>query len=402
VHLQRCAVPTHPVPEDPALRRLFLVVTAVVLVDASFFAAVTPLLPEYSEELSLSKTSAGLLAASYAAGTFIGAAPGAWLVVRWGAKPALGFGLALMTLTSIGFGFGNHIVLLDAMRFTQGIGGAFTWTAGMTWLVSAAPADRRGGLLGATFAASVVGALLGPALGGAASGLGPEPTFSAVAVVGLALGFYAWRIPGIAPDPEAAYGSFGGALKDPLVRIGLWTFVLPALFTGVVSVLVPLRLSDLGASGPAIGAVFVAAAAVEAVVSPWSGRLSDRYGRLAPMRAGLLGAGAMAALLPLFGTSLALSAGVVGASAMLGGLWAPALAMLSEASERVGLRLGIAFALSNAGWSAGHLVGTSGGAALADVTRDAVPCVMLTILCAATFALLGMRREAAAYPPAVH
>ena len=54
---------------------------------------------------------------------------------------------------------------------------------------------------------------------------------------------------------------------------GFWLFTIPALFAGVVEVLVPLRLDDLGAAGAAIGAVFLVAAAVEAVISPVAGPL---------------------------------------------------------------------------------------------------------------------------------
>ena len=64
------------------VRRLFLLVAAVVLVDTAFYAAITPLLPHYADELDLSKTAAGVLSASYAAGTLAGALPGGWLGAR--------------------------------------------------------------------------------------------------------------------------------------------------------------------------------------------------------------------------------------------------------------------------------------------------------------------------------
>ena len=96
--------------------------------------------------------------------------------------------------------------------------------------------------------------------------------------------------------------TLASALRRRSVQIGFWLFALPALFAGTLEVLVPLRMDDLGASGAAIGAVFLVAAAGEAVLSPWSGRLSDRHGRLAPIRVGLAGAVVMAVLLPLPGT----------------------------------------------------------------------------------------------------
>ncbi|HEX8053648.1 MAG TPA: MFS transporter, partial [Thermoleophilaceae bacterium] len=68
------------------MRRLLLLVCAIVLVDTMFYAAITPLLPHYSDELGLSKAEAGVLAAAYPAGTLLGSLPSGWLAVRIGAK----------------------------------------------------------------------------------------------------------------------------------------------------------------------------------------------------------------------------------------------------------------------------------------------------------------------------
>jgi MFS family permease len=381
------------------MRRLFLLVAAVVLVDTMFFAAVAPLLPHYKDEFELSKTGAGILAAAYPAGTFAGALPSGWLAARWGVKPTLLLGLTLLGATSLVFAFAHTIVLLDAARFVQGVGGACMWAAGMAWLVSATPADRRGELIGSALAAAIVGVLLGPVLGGAASVLSPEAVFSAVAVVAAALAAWAWTIPGVPPEPDPGLSGLARALRRPAVLAGFWLFTLPAIFAGVIEVLAPLRLDDLGASGAAIGAIFLATAAVEAALSPVAGRASDRHGRLVPIRAGLVGAVVMAVLLPLPGTIVLVAIAVLLAIAALGVFWAPAMAMLSDASEKAGLYQGLAFALSNLAWAVGHLVGAGGGGALAEATADAVPYAVLGAICAATLAgvlTLGRRRTAAA------
>jgi predicted MFS family arabinose efflux permease len=58
------------------MRRLVAFVSLVVFVDTMFYAAITPLLPELSDRFDLSKTAAGVLAAAYPAGTFLGSIPG--------------------------------------------------------------------------------------------------------------------------------------------------------------------------------------------------------------------------------------------------------------------------------------------------------------------------------------
>jgi MFS family permease len=383
------------------MRRLFPLVAAVVLVDTMFFAAVAPLLPHYSDELDLSKTAAGVLTAAYPAGTFAGSLPGGWLAARWGVKPTLLCGVAMLGVTSLVFGFANNIVLLDAARFVQGLGGAFMWASGMAWLVSASPPERRGELIGSALAAAIVGVLFGPVLGGAATLVGPEVVFGGVAVVAVGLGVWAWRMPGVAPEPSPGLPALFGALRHGPVLAGFWLFTLPALFAGVIEVLVPLRLDDLGASGAAIGATFLLTAAVEAVLSPLAGRVSDRRGRLVPIRAGLAGAVVMAVLLPLPDGAVLLGVTVLFTFAALGVFWAPAMALLSDASEEAGLDQALAFSISNLAWAAGHLLGSGGGGALADATSDAVPYGLLGLVCAVTLAgVIGLGRTARARSPA--
>jgi MFS family permease len=368
------------------VRRLFLLVSAVVLVDTMFFAAVAPLLPHFSDELGLSKTAAGVLTAAYPAGTFVGSVPGGWLAARWGVKPTLLLGLSLLGVTSLVFAFANSIELLDAARFVQGMGGACMWAAGMAWLVSAAPADRRGELIGSALAAAIIGVLFGPVLGGAATVVGPEVVFSGVSVVAVGLAVWAWRTPGVPPEPSPGTQAVLRALTRRDVLAGFWLFTLPAVFAGALEVLVPLRLDDLGASGAAVGAVFLVAAAVEAVVSPASGRLSDRRGRLAPIRAGLAGATVMAVLLPLPDSVVLVAAALIAAIASLGSFWAPAMAMLSDSSENAGLDQALAFSIGNLAWSLGHVLGGGAGGALADATADALVYGLLGVTCALTLA----------------
>jgi MFS family permease len=376
------------------VRRLFVLIYLVVFIDTAFYAAISPLLPSYAEELDLSKTAAGVLTASYAAGTLAGSIPGGWLTSRFGVKPTLLLGLGLLSVTSVVFGLANDVVLLDAARFVQGVGGACSWAAGMAWLVGESPPERRGEVIGSGLAAAIVGVLFGPVLGGAATVVGPEAIFSGVGVAALCLAAWASTMPGCPPAEETSLRLFGSALGRPAVAAGLWLFLLPALFAGVLEVLGPLRLDDLGAGGVAIGAIFLVAAAVEAAISPVAGRISDRRGRITPIRAGLTGAALLAVLLPLAGELLLQAAAIVLAIAALGTFWAPAMAMLSDAVEAVGLDQGLGFAVSNLAWAGGHVIGGAIGAGLADSYGDGLPYALLAGLCAATLAVaLRERRQ---------
>ena len=382
------------------MRRLFWLMAAVALVDTMMFAAVAPLLPHYVDEHGISSAGAGILTAAYPAGMFAGSLPAGWLAIRWGVKPTLLVGLALLGLASVGFAFAHTIVLLDAARFVQGIGGACMWAGGMGWLISATPTERRGQVIGGALSASIVGVLLGPVLGGAATVLSPEAVFSAVAVVAAVLGLVAWPIAAVEPSQGPGVFAMLAAFRQPAVLMGFWLFTLPALFSGVIEVLVPLRMDQLGASGVAIGAAFLVSAGVEAVVSPLAGHVSDRAGRLTPIRAGLLGAVVMAILLPLPGSALLVGVAVVLSFTALATFWAPAMAMLSDAAEQIGLDQALAFSISNLAWSIGHVVGAGGGGAIAEASSRTIPYVLLAVICALTFAAVARRRHSAVAPAA--
>src|SRR5688500_19982447 len=101
-------------------RALLLLASIFVLVDTYFYAAITPLLPDLTEEFGLSKSGAGVLAAAYPIGTFVGGLPGGFMAARVGVKPTVLLGLGLMTVASVGFAFANSVLLLDLARFVQG------------------------------------------------------------------------------------------------------------------------------------------------------------------------------------------------------------------------------------------------------------------------------------------
>jgi MFS family permease len=373
------------------MRRLFALVATVVLVDTMFYAAIAPLLPAYADDLDLSKTAAGVLSAAYPAGTLIGSLPSGWLAARIGVKRTLLVGLTLLGSSSLAFAFGDSVAVLDTARFAQGLGGACAWTGGLAWLMAASSRDRRGELIGSALAAAIAGVLLGPVLGGAATVAGPEPVFGAVAIVAIVLAAWAASLP--APPPSEAPGlrHITTALVSVPVLAAVWLVALPSLFAGVLDVLAPLRLDELGASGVAIGAVFLVAAAVEAVSSRAAGALSDRRGRELPIRAGLAACGAAALLLPLPDLVVLLALAVVGAALALSLLWAPSMALLSDAAEAEGVDQAFAFALVNLAWAGGQVVGGSAGAALADAYSDAVPYAICAALFALSFAVLAGR-----------
>jgi predicted MFS family arabinose efflux permease len=302
-------------------------------------------------------------------------------------------GLALLVASSLAFAFADSIVLLDAARFLQGVGGAASWAGAMGWVAGAAPRDRRGQMIGTTMGAAVAGTLVGPAVGALGDVAGIAPTFTGIAILGILLGGWALRTPPPAPEGTSTPRELVDALRDSRVAAGMWLIAVPGLLFGTIGVLAPLRFDELGAGAAVIGAAFLAAGALETGVSPVVGRISDRRGRLAPALFGLAAGVLLMLLFTLPDRPWQLFVLVMLAAPLVGTLWAPSMAMVSDGAQALCIAQGLAFALTNVGWSVGQTVGSAASAGLADATSDAVPYLLLSAICATTFLVLVRARR---------
>jgi MFS family permease len=153
-----------------------------------------------------------------------------------------------------------------------------------------------------------------------------------------------------------------------------------------------------GWSALAIGAVFLAAGLLETGLNPVVGRVSDRRGRLFPIRIALAASIVVAAALALARSPGAVAALTVLAALAFGGFYVPGMALVSDRAESVGLSQGLGFGIMNTAWATGALAGPTVGGALADEFGDAVPYLLCSALCAVTLALVAARRRGTLRP----
>jgi predicted MFS family arabinose efflux permease len=243
-------------------------------------------------------------------------------------------------------------------------------------------------LIGIMLSAAVFGALLGPVLGSVAAIVGLIPAFAAVAAVGMGISLWAAVEP--APGPAERQPLFGTlrAVLRPRLATSLWLIALSPLLFSVLAVLVPLELSRLGWGAAAVGAVFLASAAFEAMIHPLLGRWSDRAGYRSPVWAGLLASVCILLALPWVGSPWVLGSLVLLAGGAFNATLVPGTALFSRGTEKAGMDPAVAFGVTNFAWASGYAVGAPLGGALADLRGDALSYLFLTAVCLLTLLLL--------------
>jgi MFS family permease len=169
--------------------------------------------------------------------------------------------------------------------------------------------------------------------------------------------------------------------------------MLAGMAFGVLDVLAPLRLADLGASALLIAATFLAAAAIEGSLSPLAGRQSDRRGTIIPVTISLVDAVAVSLLAPTLGSKRLLIPVLIVGMPAFGALFAPAMALLSKGAHRLQLEQGLAFGLGNLAWASGQAIAAAGSGGLAQATSDLVPYCLLAGACLATLGVVHVRRR---------
>ncbi|MGA6167674.1 MFS transporter [Amycolatopsis magusensis] len=219
---------------------------------------------------------------------------------RWGVVRTIRLAYAAYAVTALLALVAPWFWLFLVARGLQGTANAFITPLLLAQLAAVTPRDRLGRSLGVFAAMQALGHTTAPLVGGLAAELSWPWAFAGIAVTALALAAAPLPADPGAADPEPP-PSWRAALR-PSVVPGLLVFLGWGCLAGL-SFLVAFRLEDVFelSSGPRGLALTVFGAAGFATAR-LSGGFADRFGPVTAVATGLLGGGAVVAVLGLAGS----------------------------------------------------------------------------------------------------
>ena len=394
------------------MRRTLLALYALILVGEVAWQQLVPLAPDLKEALGLDATRTGILlaatplaivAVSLPAGLATDRLSAAWLTVA--ATIVCGVACVAQGVLS------DSYVALIVCRIVFGLGFAFIWTSGITWLTEAAGIEHRARTLSIMIALAGISSFLGPGFAGLLAertGPGLPFTLAGLALLALALGLAgsARSVARVAVEHTPLRDSIGRAVRSPLAVAGLVTMTAGGLAMSAINLLVPLDLDAGGLGSAGIGGAYAAAACFFTTASIVGARLGNRIA--SPVLGGvtLLGLGALT-LLPLVRDDPhSIIAFLLARAPFTALLFASAFAVALVGSDQIGVGRGAMMGLLNLVWAAASFAGPPLAGALRDSGGRDFAWIALTVLLVAA-APVGLRagrnlhsdREIAAVPP---
>ena len=312
----------------------------VVLLVASIASFLFPLMsssvniaiPSIGKELSLDTVTLSWIATAYILASAALLVPFGRIADIYGRKRVFTYGIIIFTISSLLLGITGSATMLISFRVLQGIGGAMIAGTGVALLTSVYPANEIGKALGINVAATYAGLSSGPVLGGVLTQhFGWRSIFFINVPLGLVvIGVTLWKLKGEWAGSKGEKFDFAGSIIYSLALVasvygftvlpsmlGIWLIIagviglsafvkwemktrtpildiklfrnsrvftfsnLAALInycaTFAVTFLISLYLQYVKGFNPqSAGLIMVTMPAVQAILSPVAGRLSDK------------------------------------------------------------------------------------------------------------------------------
>jgi predicted MFS family arabinose efflux permease len=377
------------------VRRLLVLIYALLFVDEITLLAIIPLTPFYRRAYDLSQFEAGVLLGAASLAIVAASVPVGLLGDRLGTRRVTLAGGVLLVASAFGQGLAPDFWALVAARFAFGLSSAVLWSAGLSWLGDSAGEDRPGAV-GAAVTVAGIASVVGPAYAGVvADRVDRSAPFLVLgvisAVVVLAL-FGAGEGRQLPHEGRTLTGVAAALSAQPLVVGGVTLMLLGGFTDGVTNLIAPRQLADAGSSSTEIGIVLSVAAVLFVVASAGTAR----RGAVAVSLSVAIAATFLlaASLLPVVGSEAALAviAMLILHTPPLGMLYTVTFPLAARGARSAGIGTSSVNGLLGVAWGASSFAGPLAAGIAAEATSDRLVYAVVVACCAAAAAwLLALR-----------
>jgi DHA2 family multidrug resistance protein len=152
---------------DPVTRRLITISTMLASILITLDSTIANVaLPHIQSSVAASPEQIVWVATSYVIASAIATPLSGWLSTRYGRKGVMVISVGTFTLASVACGLASDLYSLVAFRLVQGAAGAAMIPLSQATLLDIYPRERHGQAMALFGMASMVGGVIGPALGG--------------------------------------------------------------------------------------------------------------------------------------------------------------------------------------------------------------------------------------------
>ncbi len=259
-----------------------IALAVTMFLEALGYGIVAPTLPFLARRYGAEEAGIGLLVGLYAAIGLVIIVPMGMLANRFGRRPVILFGLAGLTVASVGFVLAPTFPWLVAARLAQGVGGIAIWVGALTMAGDLSPDAKMGRSMSWIAGSWSLGFVIGPALGGLGEVQTPFLIYALLSGVAFVAGLRILPESG-RPAAPTTLGGIVRVLRIPSVLgSAAATFAL-AFCYGAYEAFLPLMIHEVGIERLGIGLLFAVGGLPSIALPRISGYLADRMGDVRPI-----------------------------------------------------------------------------------------------------------------------
>ncbi|WP_090080600.1 MFS transporter [Lentibacillus persicus] len=275
------------------LKKVLPILFIIMFLVMAGFGIIIPVLPFYAEELGASPTELGLLMAVYSLMQFIFAPMWGRISDKVGRKPVIMAGIFGLSLSFFMLALAETLLMLFIARVIGGFLSAANMPTVMAYIADITTDEDRGKGMGIVGAATGLGFIFGPAVGGVFTNINLEAPFyiaGTLSFMTLILVFVILKESIHLSEHKAGAkkaSTWGALLRDPLAMLYFLQFFISLSLSGLEATFAYFAAEKAGLDAVTLGYIFMIMGLASAAVQGSMGTLTKKFGEPLVIQGGI-------------------------------------------------------------------------------------------------------------------